>query len=82
MTHYLGALTQFINLLLAESQSPNNSWSAISLNFVSKLFLPKSVSQIPHQTGTVNIQADIVNIRVPKQAMKSANVNTRPQREP
>jgi len=43
----------------------------------SKLFPPRSVSQTPHETDSVNVQADIVNIRAPKRALKFVNVNTR-----
>jgi len=55
MTYYLGTLTQFINnfepranFQITLPDYEINPWSAISLNYASKLFPPRSVSQIPH----------------------------------
>jgi len=59
------------------TDSEINPWSAISLNYASKLFPPILDSQTPQQTDSVNIQADIENIRAPKRALKSAYVNSK-----
>jgi len=75
MKHYLGALTQFIsnieprpNLQINPTDSEINPRSILSLNYASKLFPPRSVLHTPHQTDTINIQADIVDIKAPKPA--------------
>jgi len=65
------------NLQITVTNSEIKPWSAISLNYASKLIPPRSVSHTPHQADTVNIQTNIVSIRAPKRALKSANVNTR-----
>jgi len=81
MTHYLGELSQFIknfeikaNFEITLTDSEIQPWSGISFY---SLFIHSA------QTDTVNIQVDIVNIRAPKRAQKSAYVNTRaPKRSP
>jgi len=80
MKHYLGALTQFIsnieprpNLQINPTDSEINPRSILSLNYASKLFPPRSVLHTPHQTDTINIQADIVDIKAPKPAPSPNN---------